>query len=94
MSALFRTQGIRQSHLASCTKGQGVASSMGERYLTEIDVAERTQISLKTLRRWRLERRGPTFRKFGSLVRYGEEELIRWEQANQAAEKIALSESE
>jgi predicted DNA-binding transcriptional regulator AlpA len=71
-----------------------VASSMGERYLTEIDVAERTQISLKTLRRWRLERRGPTFRKFGSLVRYGEEELIRWEQANQAAEKIALSESE
>ena len=54
---------------------------MGERYLTEIDVAERTQISLKTLRRWRLERRGPTFRKFGSLVRYGEEELIRWEQA-------------
>ena len=71
-----------------------MASSMGERYLTEIDVAERTQISLKTLRRWRLERRGPTFRKFGSLVRYGEEELIRWEQANQAAEKIALSESE
>ena len=54
---------------------------MGERYQTEIDVAERTQISLKTLRRWRLERRGPTFRKFGSLVRYGEEELIRWEQA-------------
>lgn len=54
---------------------------MSERYLTEIEVAERTQISLKTLRRWRLERRGPAYRKFGSLVRYGEEELTQWEQA-------------
>jgi excisionase family DNA binding protein len=54
---------------------------MSERYLTEIEVAERTQISLKTLRRWLLERRGPAYRKFGSLVRYGEEELMQWEQA-------------
>jgi hypothetical protein len=54
---------------------------MGERYLTEVEVADRTRISLKTLRRWRLERRGPAFRKFGSLVRYGEEELIQWELA-------------
>ena len=54
---------------------------MSERYLTEVEVAERTQISLKTLRRWRLERRGPAYRKFGSLVRYGEEELRQWEQA-------------
>lgn len=54
---------------------------MGEKYLTEIEVAERTHISLKTLRRWRLERRGPVYRKFGSLVRYGVEELILWEQA-------------
>lgn len=53
---------------------------MSERYLTEIEVAERMQISLKTLRRWRLERRGPAYRKFGSLVRYGEEELMQWEQ--------------
>jgi len=54
---------------------------MSERYLTEIGVAARTRISLKTLRRWRLERREPANRKFGSLVRYGEEELIHWEQA-------------
>lgn len=54
---------------------------MAERYLTETEVAERTQISLKTLRRWRLERRGPAYRKFGSLVRYGEVELSEWEQA-------------
>lgn len=54
---------------------------MSSRFLTEGEVSERTQISLATLRRWRLERRGPAYRKFGSLVRYGEEELIQWEQA-------------
>src|SRR3954466_14389667 len=48
--------------------------------LTECEVSERTQISLATLRRWRLENRGPKYHKFGSLVRYGEEELTRWEQ--------------
>lgn len=54
---------------------------MNERYLTEIQVAERTHISLATLRRWRLENRGPKYRKFGSLVRYDEDELNRWEKA-------------
>ncbi len=58
-----------------------VTEIMNERYLTEIQVAERTCISLATLRRWRLENRGPKFRKFGSLVRYDEEELNRWEEA-------------
>lgn len=53
---------------------------MNARFLTESEVAERTQISLATLRRWRLENRGPKYRKFGSLVRYPEEELARWEQ--------------
>lgn len=54
---------------------------MSTRFLTESEVAERTRISLGTLRRWRLESRGPKFHKFGSLVRYSEEELINWEQA-------------
>jgi len=49
------------------------------RFLTETEVAERTQISLATLRRWRLENRGPLYRKFGSLVRYAEDELANWE---------------
>ena len=53
---------------------------MNERFLTENEVAERTRISLATLRRWRLENRGPKFRKFGSLIRYAEEDLISWEQ--------------
>ncbi len=54
--------------------------AMSSRFLTECEVSERTQISLATLRRWRLENRGPKYHKFGSLVRYGEEELTRWEQ--------------
>ena len=53
---------------------------MNARFLTESEVAERTQISLATLRRWRLENRGPKYRKFGSLVRYAEDELASWEQ--------------
>jgi predicted DNA-binding transcriptional regulator AlpA len=55
--------------------------NMSTQFLTEVEVAQRTHISLATLRRWRLENRGPIFRKFGSLVRYAEEELARWEQA-------------
>ena len=55
--------------------------NMSTQFLTEVEVAQRTHISLATLRRWRLENRGPIFRKFGSLVRYAEEELNRWELA-------------
>ena len=58
-----------------------VCTAMNSRFLTESEVSERTQISLATLRRWRLEHRGPKYHKFGALVRYGEEELTRWEQS-------------
>lgn len=51
------------------------------RFLTEREVSQRTHISLATLRRWRLENRGPKYYKFGSLVRYDEDELSCWEQA-------------
>ena len=54
---------------------------MSRRFLTEAEVAERTKISLGTLRRWRLENRGPHYYKFGSLVRYAEDELMVWLEA-------------
>jgi excisionase family DNA binding protein len=54
---------------------------MSRRFLTENEVAERTQISLGTLRRWRLENRGPRYHKFGSLVRYAEDDLTVWQEA-------------
>ena len=62
-------------------KQMRIQSDMSTQFLTEVEVAQRTHISLATLRRWRLENRGPIFRKFGSLVRYAEEELNRWELA-------------
>jgi hypothetical protein len=52
---------------------------MSTRFFTETEVSERTHISLGTLRRWRLESKGPKFYKFGSLVRYGEDDLAQWE---------------
>ena len=54
---------------------------MSEVFLTELEVSRAAKISLATLRRWRLEKRGPRFRKFGSLVRYGEEDLANWMKA-------------
>ena len=46
--------------------------------LTESDVAERLHVSLASVRRWRLEQRGPQFIKLGSLVRYRLEDLEVW----------------
>lgn len=46
--------------------------------LTETDIAERLHVSLASVRRWRLERRGPPFIKVGSLVRYRLEDLEFW----------------
>jgi hypothetical protein len=53
--------------------------TVNTRFLTELEVKERTGISVDTLRRWRLEDKGPVFRKFGALVRYGDEDLATWE---------------
>jgi len=46
--------------------------------LTEEDVAKQLHVSVASLRRWRLERRGPQFIKVGALVRYRPEELEVW----------------
>ena len=46
--------------------------------MTEYDVAQRLHVSLASLRRWRLERRGPRFIKVSSLVRYRPEDVEEW----------------
>jgi excisionase family DNA binding protein len=46
--------------------------------LTEDDVAKQLNLSLASLRRWRLEKRGPRFIKVGSLVRYRPEDIDAW----------------
>lgn len=44
----------------------------------ETEVAKKLRVSLACLRRWRLEKRGPTFIKIGQLVRYRQEDLDSW----------------
>jgi predicted DNA-binding transcriptional regulator AlpA len=46
--------------------------------LTEEEVARQLRVSVASLRRWRLERRGPQFIKVGSLVRYRPDEIEVW----------------
>jgi excisionase family DNA binding protein len=45
---------------------------------TEEEVAKQLHVSVASIRRWRLERRGPKFVKVGSLVRYRPEDLETW----------------
>ena len=47
-------------------------------FLTEQELSKRLNVSVATLRRWRLEKRGPLFVKVGSLVRYRPEDLDSW----------------
>lgn len=51
------------------------------RFLTEEQLSDCLSVSLGTLRRWRLENRGPKFHKLGSLVRYSECDVGDWLQA-------------
>jgi hypothetical protein len=46
--------------------------------MTEDEVSKRLNVSLASLRRWRLLKRGPAFLKVGSLVRYQPEDLEAW----------------
>lgn len=47
-------------------------------WLTDIELAEYLSMSPRTLRRWRLERRGPQWKKFGGAVRYSRAAVDRW----------------
>jgi hypothetical protein len=46
--------------------------------MNEEEVSKRLSVSLASLRRWRLLRKGPIFVKIGSLVRYRPEDLDSW----------------
>jgi len=46
--------------------------------LNEHDVARITSLSVASVRRWRLLRRGPKYIKVGAAVRYRSEDLAAW----------------
>ena len=55
-----------------------VTPSTLENLLNEYDVARITGLSVASVRRWRLLRRGPKYLKIGSAVRYKPEDVLVW----------------
>ena len=46
--------------------------------LNEYEVAEMLDVSISTVRRWRLFKRGPRYLKLGALCRYRLEDISAW----------------
>jgi len=49
-----------------------------QRLLNEHEVSDSCSINILTLRKWRSQKRGPTFLKIGKLVRYRPEDVDAW----------------
>ena len=56
-------------------------SSPIRRRLTEKQAAARLALSVRTLQQWRVKGGGPPFLKLGSSVRYNEDDLEAWADA-------------
>jgi predicted DNA-binding transcriptional regulator AlpA len=46
--------------------------------LTDIDVSKALDVSVATVRRWRLLNQGPRYLKIGASVRYRPEDVANW----------------
>lgn len=57
------------------------ANNTLERLLNEHDVARITGLSIASVRRWRLLKRGPKYIKIGASVRYRPEHVATWLQS-------------
>ncbi|MBM3756929.1 MAG: helix-turn-helix domain-containing protein [Acidobacteria bacterium] len=55
-----------------------VTVCMPQELLTERDIARLTGLSVASVRRWRLIKAGPPYRKIGAAVRYKPEEVAAW----------------
>jgi excisionase family DNA binding protein len=56
-----------------------MTSDYPKEFLTEQEAAEYINMSVKTLRRWRFDRRGPNYAKIaGKSIRYPISELQDW----------------
>ena len=49
-----------------------------EKLIEEKELAERLQVSLGTLRMWRIEGKGPRFHRIGQLIRYSPSDVKDW----------------
>ena len=56
---------------------------IGDRaFFTEIELADRWNLSVKSLQSWRVKGDGPRFRKFGNRVRYALADVREFEDAS------------
>jgi hypothetical protein len=77
----LQQQNMSRSASAVPLQIEGHSTLRGEimvNLMTENEVSKRLNVSVASLRRWRLLKRGPAFLKVGSLVRYQPEELEAW----------------
>lgn len=56
----------------------GTAINAADQLINEHDVARLTGMSVATVRRWRLFKRGPQYLKLGSAVRYKPSDVAAW----------------
>ena len=49
-----------------------------QNYLNTTQAATTLNISPRTLERWRIEGKGPSYRKFGKRVTYNQTALLQW----------------
>jgi predicted DNA-binding transcriptional regulator AlpA len=50
--------------------------------LSETEVSQLFEISMRTLQAWRTKNSGPPFVRLGRVIRYRRKDLIRWLEAN------------
>lgn len=67
--------GMNTSH--TCERNS-VANERLQSLLNEFEVARITGLSVASVRRWRLFRRGPKYLKIGAAVRYKPEDISAW----------------
>jgi hypothetical protein len=59
-------------------ESESVVKPAREQLMNEFGVAEMLNLSVASLRRWRLLNKGPRFLKIGAGVRYREADVLRW----------------
>jgi hypothetical protein len=64
-----------------CRSANGAQTMSNDHAFTETELAQRWNISVKTLQRWRSESRGPRYYKLSKAVRYALEDVLAYEDA-------------
>ena len=64
------------------TNGASDATIGDRAFFTEIELADRWNLSVKALQSWRVKGDGPRFRKFGNRVRYALVDVRKFEDAS------------